>query len=147
MIKRLMGRLMALWHKFKDGEISRDELIEKSKRFRNGIIKQLERYKDSENKSVRSLSRKLLKRQKHLFNFIFYEGVEPTNNISERGIRNAVQWRKVCFGNRSDEGAILTGRILTATRTCRLQARNPLEFLVKTIVALRTSTNVPSLLS
>lgn len=145
-MKKLMGRLMALWHKFKRGEISRDELKCKSKRLRSEIINHLKRYENSEDKVVRSLCRKLLKRQDHLFTFIFHEGVEPTNNVSERSLRGAVQWRKICFGNRSDEGAILTGRILTAAVTFRLQDRNPLEFLVRTIIALRTSTNAPSLL-
>ena len=83
---------------------------------------------------------------KHLFTFIFHEGVDPTNNFSERGIRPAVQWRKICFGNRSDNGAVLTSRLLTATRTCWLQKRNALEFLVSTINAYRKSLPAPSLL-
>ncbi len=144
-MKKLMGSLMALWHRFKKGEISRENLVDRSKRFRNAVVKLLEKYKNSDTKAVRSLCRKLLKRQEHLFTFIFYEGVEPTSNSSERGLRNAVQWRKVCFGNRSDDGANLTGRILTATMTCRLQNRNPLEFLVQAIIALRSGTIAPSI--
>ncbi|MBF0345964.1 MAG: transposase, partial [Nitrospirae bacterium] len=72
---------------------------------RSEIINHLKRYENSEDKVVRSLCRKLLKRQDHLFTFIFHEGVEPTNNVSERSLRGPVQWRKICFGNRSDAGA------------------------------------------
>ena len=74
------------------------------------------------------------------------QGVEPTNNIAERGIRPAVQWRKICFGNRSDNGATLTSRLLTVTRTCWLQKRNPLEFLVDTVTAHRSGQTAPSLI-
>ncbi|HDZ01573.1 MAG TPA: hypothetical protein ENH52_08940, partial [Nitrospirae bacterium] len=106
----------------------------------------LKAYKDSQERRVRTLSRKLLKQLDNLFPFIFHEGVEPTNNLAERGIRPAVQWRKICFGNRSDNGAVLTSRLLTATRTCWLQRRNPLEFLVDAITAFRSSIPTPSLL-
>jgi hypothetical protein len=145
-IKRLIKRLLALWHRFKEGEVSRDELIKSSERVRASILKLFEAHRDSEQKEVCSLSRRLLKRQGHLFTFILHEGVEPTNNSSERGLRPAVQWRKVCFGNRSDDGALLTGRVLTATRTCWLQNRNPLEFLVGVITAYRSGYSVPPLL-
>jgi len=57
-----------------------------------------------------------------------------------------VQWRKICFGNRSDNDAVLTSRLLTATRTCWLQRRNPLEFLVDAITSFRSKTQAPSLL-
>jgi len=86
-----MKRMMALWRIFKKGAIYSHSLIHKSKKVRSSIIKHLESYKDSEDKHVRSLCRKLLKRKDHLFTFILHEGVEPTNNSSEGGIRPAVQ--------------------------------------------------------
>ncbi len=145
-IEKLRKKLMASWYIFKEGNMSRQELIQKTKPVRLAIERLLESYKDSQERRVRNLSRKLLKQINHLFPFIFHEGVEPTNNLAERGIRPAVQWRKICFGNRSDNGAVLTSRLLTATRTCWLQKRNPLEFLVLTITAFRSSIPAPSLL-
>ena len=38
--------------------------------------------------------------------------VEPTNNVVERMLRTAVQWRKISFGTRSRNGEIATGRLL-----------------------------------
>ncbi|MCP4912158.1 MAG: transposase, partial [Oligoflexia bacterium] len=145
-MEKLIKKLMSVWYLFKNGKISRDELIQKTKSARSAIKKHLKNHENSQEKSVHTLSRKLLNRADHLFTFVFYEGVEPTNNIAERGIRPAVQWRKICFGNRSDNGAVLTSRLLTVTRTCWLQKRNPLEFLVDTITALRANVLVPSLL-
>jgi hypothetical protein len=46
------------------------------------------------------------------FSFLEYEGVEPTNNSAERTLRTGVQWRKICFGNRSANGELATARLL-----------------------------------
>ena len=137
---------MAIWYQFKAGEISRSELIKQTRSTRYAMKRCLKRYMQSQQKCVRNLACKLFKRFDHLFTFIFYEGVDPTNNIAERGIRPAVQWRKICFGNRSDNGAVLTSRLLTVTRTCWLQKRNPLEFLVKAVTAYRNGQAAPSLI-
>jgi transposase len=145
-MEKLRKRLMAIWYRFTVGDISRDELIKKTKPIKNAIKRCLKQYIHSEEKCVKTLAKKLFKRFDDLFTFIIYEGVEPTNNIAERGIRPAVQWRKVCFGNRSDNGAVLTSRLLTATRTCWLQKRNPLEFLVDAITAYRSGNVAPSLI-
>ena len=145
-MEKLRKKLMAIWYRFKSGNISRPELIKKTRRVRNAIKRCLKEHLRSEERCVQNLAGKLYKRFDHLFTFIFHEGVEPTNNMAERGIRPAVQWRKVCFGNRSDDGAVLTSRLLTVTRTCWLQKRNPLEFLVSAITAHRSGQAAPSLI-
>jgi hypothetical protein len=145
-MEKLRKKLMAIWYQFKRGEISRAELIKKTKSIRNAIKRYLKEYMHSEEKCVQNLAGKLLKRFDHLFTFILYEGVEPTNNMAERGIRPAVQWRKICFGNRSDNGAVLTSRLLTVTRTCWLQKHNALDFLVDAITTHRSGNAAPSLL-
>jgi transposase len=145
-MEKLRKKLMAIWYRFKEGDISRAELIKKTRRVRNAIKRCLKEHMHSEERYVQNRAGNLYKRFDHLFTFIFHEGVEPTNNMAERGIRPAVQWRKICFGNRSNNGAVLTSRLLTVTRTCWLQKRNPLEFLVEAITAHRCSQPAPSLL-
>ena len=145
-MEKLRKKIMDVWYLFKDGHISRSELIEKTKSARDAMRRCLKQHMHSEEKCVRTLSKKLFNRFNDLFTFIFYEGIEPTNNIAERGIRPAVQWRKICFGNRSDNGALLTSRLLTVTRTCWLQKRNPLEFLVDAVTAHRSGQTAPSLI-
>ena len=145
-MEKLRKKLMAIWYRFKSGNISRPELIKKTRRVRNAIKRCLKEHLRSEERCVQNLAGKLYKRFDHLFTFIFHEGVEPTNNMAERGIRPAVQWRKICFGNRSDNGAVLTSRLLTVTRTCWLQKRNPLDFLVAAITAHRSGQAAPSLI-
>jgi len=145
-LNSLRKRLMAAWYQFKKGKISRDKLKKKVAPIKSMIKRQLKENLNSEERCVRTLSKNLLKRFNDLFTFIYYEGVEPTNNLAERGIRPAVQWRKICFGNRSNNGAILTSRLLTVIRTCWLQKRNSLEFLVDAITANRTNQAAPTLL-
>ena len=53
--------------------------------------------------------------------------MEPTNNVAERALRCAVQWRKISFGSRSPQGEVAVSRLLTVSRTCRMQNREPLR--------------------
>lgn len=141
----LRKALMAIWYRYKRDRIGRKRLIRASEPTRRRIEKCLQDYCGSADRSVRSFARRLSKLSGHLFTFILYEGVEPTNNSSERGIRPAVLWRKICFGNKSDGGAIVSARLLTVTRTCWLQKRNALEFLAQAITAYRTGSPAPVL--
>ena len=142
----LRKRLMALWYPVKAGKRTRKWLKRKAAPLQESIRRCLESYHDASDRKVRSFARRLLKLFPHLFTFIDHEGVEPTNNGSERAIRAAVIWRKICFGNRSNEGAIISARLLTVTRTCWAQERNALEFLVDAITAYRNGSPAPSLL-
>lgn len=142
-----MGRLFALWHAFKDGQVDRRTLVTKSVPIRARISNCLQTYELSSDHDVARAARGLLKHWNHLFTFLDYEGVEPTNNSAERGIRPAVQWRKICFGNQSENGEALTARLLTVTRTCIMQQRNSFDFLVQSITAHREGLSHPSLVS
>jgi transposase len=80
-----------------------------------------------------------------LFCFLDQPGVEPTNNVAERALRIAVQWRKISFGNRSRNGELATGRLLTITRTCKLQRRHALDYLPEAVRCHRCRAPAPSL--
>ena len=105
-----------------------------------------ERHLDSAAADVRPIAAAFFWHAERLFTFIQHPGVEPANNVSEREIRTAVQWRKTSFGNRSEKGETATARLLTASRTCRMQKKNILEFLTQAVQAHRTSQAAPSLL-
>ena len=74
------------------------------------------------------------------------EGVEPTNNVSERALRPAVLWRKGSFGCDSEAGSRFAERLLTVAATCRQQGRGLLDFLVAAGEAALQGTAAPSLL-
>jgi transposase len=148
----LHARLFRLWHRFRDGPgvrygpITREQLIRKSIPLEKKFFALADRYLDSRDKDVANLALALLHHFERFFAFLRHEGVEPTNNVAERALRCAVQWRKISFGSRSAQGEVAVARLLTATRTCRMQNRAPLDYLVTALRSHRSALPVPSLL-
>jgi len=73
--------------------------------------------------------RRIFNQRHYLWTFVHDGRVEPTNNLAERMVRQAVLWRKGSFGTQSDRGARYAERILTACATCRLQGCSVIEYL------------------
>ncbi len=148
----LHARLFRLWHRFRDGPgvrygpLIREQLIAKSIPLEKKFFALADRYVDSHDKDVRNLALALLKHFEKFFAFLRHEGVEPTNNSAERALRCAVQWRKISFGSRSAQGEIAVARLLTVTRTCRIQNREPLDYPGRAIKSHRNAQAAPALL-
>jgi transposase len=139
------GHLFSCWHAFRESFFPRKELWEGTTLIRARMKRYCMLYENDPDKSVRTRARRMLKHWDHLFTFMLYEGVEPTNNIAESAIRPAVQWRKICFGNQSDSGERFTERILSVTRTCQKQDKNAFEFLASLMEAAFKGESLPSL--
>src|SRR5262249_61772080 len=89
----------------------------------------LRRGEESPDRKAGALCRELTKWWPALWTFARVEGVEPTNNASERALRPAVLWRKGSFGADSEAGSRFAERLLTVVATCRQQGRPLLDFL------------------
>ena len=148
----LHARLFRLWHRFQAGPdtrypiADRQELILRSLPLQKKFFTLGERYLDCKDNDVRNLATALYVHCGEFFVFLEKDGVEPTNNAAERALRCAVQWRKTSFGSRSARGEIAMARLLTVTRTCRMQNRNSLDFLAVAIRAHRIAGPATSLL-
>ena len=140
------ARLFRLWHKFRDGRIDRRQLIQRSIPIEKRLFALGERHLDSSNRDVRNLAAVLFEHIPRLFLFVEEEGVEPTNNGSERQLRPLVQARKVSFGNRSAGGELATARLFTVAETCRIQGRDVLAYLSAAITSHRRRQQPASLL-
>ena len=140
------ARLFRLWHKFRGGQIDRRQLILRSLSIQKRIVELAERHLNSQHREVRNLATALFVYNERLFTFLEHEGVEPTNNSAERALRTGVQWRKICFGNRSANGEIATARLLTVAATCDLLGLNVLAYLSAAITCHRRRQPVASLL-
>jgi hypothetical protein len=140
------ARLFRLWHKFRGGQIDRSQLLLRSLPIQKRILELAERHLDSPHREVHNLAIALFEHNERLFAFLEYDGVEPTNNSAERALRTGVQWRKICFGNRSAKGELATSRLLTVAETCDLQRLNILAYLSAAIVSHRRRQPVASLL-
>jgi transposase len=146
-----VGRMFALWYCFRGeagtGErlLSRDQLIEESVPIQKKICGLAKKFLDSEDREVRNLARAFYEHWDKLFTFIEQEGVEPTNNFSERALRLFVLIRKITYGNRSAKGEVALARILTVVQTCKLQQRPLLGYLLTAIRCHRRRQPAPSL--
>ena len=81
------------------------------------------------------LARSIARHLESLWLFLEEEGVEPTNNRSERALRFAVIWRKRSFGTQSEKGNRWVERILSVKQTCRMRDKPLFPVLVDAIDA------------
>ena len=148
----LQRQLFRLWHRFRGdphtrgAPLTRTQLIAKALPIEKKFFALGNRYVNAANVDVGNLARALFLHHQHFFTFVHEEGVEPTNNAAERALRPAVIWRKIVFGNRSDDGERAVERLLTVTRTCQLQQLNALVYLTAAIRCHRRRQVVASLL-
>jgi transposase len=151
----IVARLFRLWYRFggklrdrrgNPQPMDRRQLIEKSIPLQKKLFALAEAHLDDADREVRNLATALFIHFQRLFTFLEEEGVEPTNNVAERTLRTAVQWRKISFGNRSRNGEIATARLLTATQTCKRQQRHVLGYLTDAVRCHRHQAPPPSLL-
>jgi len=101
--------------------------------------------KSTKTKYHRLFARNLLKRWPALWTFTLVDGVEPTNNHAERGLRGAVIYRKLSLGSQSEQGERTIERLLSASVTCRLQGRSLLAYLGEVLSASIRGDPIPAL--
>jgi transposase len=151
----IVARLFRLWYRFRGDlrdrrgnpqPIDRRQLIHKSIPLQKKLFALAEAHLDDADGEVRNLATALFIHFARLFTFLEEEGVEPTNNVVERVLRTAVQWRKISFGNRSRNGEIATARLLTVAQTCKRQQHHVLGYLTHAVCCYRRQAPAPSLL-
>jgi len=146
--------LFECWYQVRDGTLIWTEFIAAVAPIQaqvHALLQQGADYDISDNektplaKTVRTC-RQLLKLEPALWLFVHTEGVEPTNNDSERALRPVVLWRHSSLGSQSATGSLFVGRMLTVVTTLRLQGRNVLDYLTEACRAKRQGKTAPSLL-
>lgn len=141
------GAMFATWHRFKRGEVTRADLQRDTQPYRRQLQVFCTWGADQKgDRRWRALGRDLLRQWSALFLFLDVEGVEPTNNTAEQGLRSGVMWRRVSQGTRSEAGTTFVQRIMTAQANCKRQGRSVLQFLAATLMAHRSGLTPPSLL-
>jgi hypothetical protein len=74
-------------------------------------------------------SGEILRVEEGPWNFVWFPGVEPTNNAAEPALRHAVIWPRISGGTDAESGSRFMERVLTVAATCRLRGRDVLECL------------------
>ena len=142
----IAARLFVAWKQFQaDGD--RDALIRQITPLKQELRALLERAapKNAKTKRHRLFAKNLLKLWPALWTFTIIDGVEPTNNHAERGLRGAVIYRKLSLGSQSDQGERTIERLLSASVTCRLQQRSLFAYLTNVLNASIRGDPIPLL--
>ena len=147
--RRLLGlsdRLFAAWHQARDGTLEASSFQKRILRLRPRVRRALEDGTRCSCATTAGTCAEILRVEEGLWNFVWFPGVEPTNNAAERALRHAVIWRRISGGTASESGSRFVERMLTVVATCRQQGRNVLEYLTSCFEADRRGQLIPSLL-
>lgn len=139
--------MFATWWRFKEKSITRAELQRDTEEYRRQFRAFCtEGAEQKDDRRWRALGRDLLRQWDAVFLFLDVEGVEPTNNVAEQGLRSGVIWRRTTQGTRTEAGSTFVQRIMTAHANCKRQGRSVLRFLADTLLAHRQGLKPPSLM-
>jgi len=128
-------QLFYWWHRVRDGTLQRSSFCVYVVQLRLEVRALLREGALCEDAKSAALCRSLLQHEPALWTFVYREGVEPTNNASERALRPVVLWRKSSFGTQSRVGSDFVERMLTVVATLRQQQRNILDYMTTTCEA------------
>jgi transposase len=134
------------WDEYRQ-EGDRGRLIERIRPLKHELRTLLEQAarKSTKTKYHRLFANNLLKRWPALWTFTDIDGVEPTNNHAERGLRGAVIYRKLSLGSQSEQGERTIERLLSASISCRLQGRSLFAYLADALTANIRGDPIPTL--
>jgi transposase len=135
-----------LWHRVRDGTLSRADFQTAMQPIQARVGALLCEGTALACDQTRRTCENILKLEGALWTFVRVEGVEPTNNSAERGLRRAVLWRRRSFGTQSEDGSHFVERVLTAVTTLRQQKRDVLDDLTQACAAAMRGDTAPSLL-
>lgn len=139
-------KMFGLWYRVRDGTLSRADFQTAMLPIQARIGDLLREGAALACAKTRHTCTNILKLEVALWTFVRLEGVEPTNNSAERGLRRAVLWRRRSFGTHSEDGSRFVERILTAVTTLRQQHRDVLDYLTEACAAAIRGDKAPSLL-
>jgi len=134
------------WYRVRDGTQSRRSFKRSMAPIRRSVKSLLQEGAACTDPEVAGTCQELLDHEASLWTFVRHEGVEPTNNASERALRHGVLYRRACFGTQSERGSRFVERMLTTRATLRAQSRNVMAFVVAACQARLAGTAAPSLL-
>ena len=141
---QLCEQLFAAWRTFRAERRPRAWLATEVTPLQHELGALLERGLAEGDAPTKTLCRSLTKLWPALWTFTEIDGVEPTNNAAERGLRHAVIYRKTSFGNQSDDGARFVERMLSIALTCKLQGRSLFAYLTHALEAAARGDPAPS---
>ena len=109
-------------------------------------FKKLRSRPELEHHETDNIRKRLINFKDELLVFLKYPAIPPTNNAAEQGIRNAVLFRKISFGNMTERGKRNVSIIMTIIRTAKLRGLNPIKVMMEIMGNNATSALLDSFL-
>jgi hypothetical protein len=143
---RLCRRLFEVWHAFNDHQ-DRARLQSEMTPIQTELRNLLQRAAGNSKRTRfhRVFANNLLKLWPALWTFVTVDGIEPTNNAAEQALRGPVISRKLSHGSRTADGERFIERALSASVTCRRQARSLFAYLAELLGAHAHGDPLPTL--
>jgi transposase len=145
-LMRPTRKLFRHWVRYRDGTITRAGFQRLMTPIRREIEALLLRGVFSGHARLQGMCQELHNHREWLWTYLEHEGVEPTNNTSERALRHGVIWRKLSFGTQSARGSQFVETLLSVIETCRQQRRPVFAYLTAAVTAHFAGKPTPSLL-
>jgi transposase len=139
------AELFAAWHAYQSGFYDQIALQQALIPVRLALHDLLQIGARSSWDKLQATSQDLLQHWEALWTFSRIEGLEPTNNRAERGLRPAVIWRKSCYGTQSALGSRFVERMLSVRATCEQQGHKLFVVLTEAVGAAWCGQPAPSL--
>lgn len=142
-------QVFEIWHNFKDGYLTREELIVKIEVIKEDIrllFKVGACHEETSNKTKATCTDYLIHFDK-LWLFVYMENIEPTNNLAEQALRHGVIWRKLSYGSQSEEGERFVERVMTIAMTLKKRAQNSFEYFANSFRAFIFGEHPPPILA
>ena len=139
-------RMFTWWHRVRDGTLARSSFRVYMRTVQQRFEALLAEGAKGAHPKTSKTCAMLLKRRDALWTFVYFEGVEPTNNGAEQVVRHGVIMRKISYGTHSEAGSRFVERMLTVHATLRRQRRNILDFMRAACTAALRSHPAPSIL-
>ena len=143
---QLSSLVFEYWHGFKQGHLTRDELLLWMRPVQRDFERLLERGGAADIERLSGSCADILAHRDALWTFVTQQDVEPTNNHGELELRDFVLWRKRSFGSQSERGERFAERVMTAVRTARKQGKDVLDFIVRSVTAYIDGAPAPQLI-
>ncbi len=126
-VKELYNQMSGFYHEMKEflKENPPPKIRKIKKLYFEKRLKTIMNYKRWNDKSNEIIKNWLIEYKGHWLTAIEIEGINLENNISERGIRNVIPWRKILGGHRTKEGAYNFAVIESHRQTWKMQDKSP----------------------
>ena len=146
-LMRSTRKLFSAWARNRDGTLTWRGFQRVMRPIRRDIDALLLRGVFSGNPKLQGMCAELHDHRTWLWAFADEQGVELTNNASERALRHGVIWRKLSFGTHSAAGSRFVETMLSIIETCRQQRRPVFDYLTEAVAAHFAGQPTPQLLT